>query len=597
MSDAVLPHRSTSAAPEGNALDSNIFENDQETRLYSSSGSESKEESSILAGSKADRKQKRKRTSAKDQAILEAEYRGNPKPNKAARAGIVQKVDLNEKEVQVWFQNRRQINRRKSRPLLPHEVAALGLGGMLSSDPVTVPVSRSTIVPGADAMNTDAAEESSGNGKGGAEQHEDKPSSKLLEHIASEVVEIVQAVSNEVAEPELPKVYSPAFNSQASSDGPPTPSTNAETVGSSFTSTPGHLASRWSLGNSFSTPSSSSQAQPAATPPGFLPSLPPCSEKKGDPVDSKSRSKVRLSMGLDGKAELVESASSSPPREGPVRPSSSVETLPQHRRSLQRSQSAHIFGNSSHRSPYNESIPLLSESTHSSPRNVSALFAPKLKVGRSRDSRTWVFACDPDARDELTTQAENESSGSAVAAISLIRSTSNSALKPNSNKRNAPALKHDSSANAKKPKLVRAQSGVAMLQRISKPVLKPVKSGKGYDGLMKSPSGDSDKENWVMGEEHHARRRRLPSSKPDSQQNSKAVLRDSHKIMSHAGNLGVPKGRRRMAGYAEPKVFEDEGNAGGEEVERFMNGNVSPSKKGDLDCIQGLLSLSQGNWQ
>ena len=39
--------------------------------------------------------------SPKDQATLEAEYKLNPKPNKAARAEIVEKVDLNEKEVQV----------------------------------------------------------------------------------------------------------------------------------------------------------------------------------------------------------------------------------------------------------------------------------------------------------------------------------------------------------------------------------------------------------------------------------------------------------------------------------------------------------------
>jgi hypothetical protein len=40
-------------------------------------------------------------SSPKDQATLEAEYKHNPKPNKAARAEIVEKVDLNEKEVQV----------------------------------------------------------------------------------------------------------------------------------------------------------------------------------------------------------------------------------------------------------------------------------------------------------------------------------------------------------------------------------------------------------------------------------------------------------------------------------------------------------------
>lgn len=39
--------------------------------------------------------------SPEDQAILEAEYRKNPKPDKAARMGIVQRVALGEKEVQV----------------------------------------------------------------------------------------------------------------------------------------------------------------------------------------------------------------------------------------------------------------------------------------------------------------------------------------------------------------------------------------------------------------------------------------------------------------------------------------------------------------
>lgn len=39
--------------------------------------------------------------SPEDHAILEAEYRRNPKPDKAARASIVSRVALGEKEVQV----------------------------------------------------------------------------------------------------------------------------------------------------------------------------------------------------------------------------------------------------------------------------------------------------------------------------------------------------------------------------------------------------------------------------------------------------------------------------------------------------------------
>lgn len=36
-----------------------------------------------------------------DHAILEAEYRQNPKPDKARRADIVKQVSMGEKEVQV----------------------------------------------------------------------------------------------------------------------------------------------------------------------------------------------------------------------------------------------------------------------------------------------------------------------------------------------------------------------------------------------------------------------------------------------------------------------------------------------------------------
>ena len=39
--------------------------------------------------------------SPEDQAILEGEYQRNPKPDKAARASIVSRVALGEKEVQV----------------------------------------------------------------------------------------------------------------------------------------------------------------------------------------------------------------------------------------------------------------------------------------------------------------------------------------------------------------------------------------------------------------------------------------------------------------------------------------------------------------
>lgn len=41
--------------------------------------------------------------SPEDHAILETEYQRNPKPDKTARADIVNRVSLGEKEVQVCF--------------------------------------------------------------------------------------------------------------------------------------------------------------------------------------------------------------------------------------------------------------------------------------------------------------------------------------------------------------------------------------------------------------------------------------------------------------------------------------------------------------
>jgi hypothetical protein len=84
-------------------------------------------------------KGKRKRTATKDKMILEEAYLRNPKPDKQARLDVVQRVSLNEKEVQIWFQNRRQNDRRKSRPLSPQEIAALRFGHIhnMSTDSIS----------------------------------------------------------------------------------------------------------------------------------------------------------------------------------------------------------------------------------------------------------------------------------------------------------------------------------------------------------------------------------------------------------------------------------------------------------------------------
>lgn len=293
---------------------------------------------------------------------------------------------------------------------------------------------------------------------------------------------------------------------------------------------------------------------------------------------------MRLSLSLDGKAELVlTELSSSPPRPQQPRPSSALSSARRRSSGLQRSQSALSFASVS-------------------PRDApSTPFVPRLPTGRSRDARTWEFCADAEARDELTTQAENESSGSAVAAISLIRSTSSTALKSNANKRNAPSGNSEKQRNGsgKKPMLVKAASSLGILQTTGGKPRKNTTKSKEKDGvvLIQSPGGESDKENWIPGEgnEGSQTRRPLPNHRPKLGR-TKAL--GSAKSSTGGNSSNVGRNRTKVTKSVEAEIFEDtEDGVVDVEVEKFMRGEVSPSKKGDLDCIQGLLSLSQGNWR
>lgn len=284
-------------------------------------------------------------------------------------------------------------------------------------------------------------------------------------------------------------------------------------------------------------------------------------------VSPPSASQVRLSLSLDGKAELV-SSSVSPPRQQRTRALSPTSTINQTRPGLKRCQSdvpsSHVPCKSASKVPLN----------------------PQITSGRSRDARTWEFCCDTDARDELTTQAENESSGSAVAAISLLRSTSTSNLKANGSKRNAQAPRKETVVHGKKPKLARASSSLARLHCSDK-------------ALLKSTSGDSDKENWLpQGGSGSSQRRDLALTRPQKQKRRR-LLEESKIVSTHVSILGGHKTTHGKPAPTEVDIFEGPMSEPkvDREVDKFMRGEVSPGKKGDLDCIQGLLSLSQGTWR
>jgi hypothetical protein len=174
--------------------------------------------------------------------------------------------------------------------------------------------------------------------------------------------------------------------------------------------------------------------------------------------------------------------------------------------------------------------------------------------------------------------------------------------------------------------LARATSSLARLQTTNTSVgngkdeLKKGKLGSGE--ILASPGGDSDKENWLpdtSGTGGSQMRRPLPSARPQKGSRRRA-LENSHSSASISKSktpkLGASAAGLEIFDEGEGDENDDQENenenrsrsgkngkgangkkAVDKEVEKFMRGEVSPSKKGDLDCIQGLLSLSQGNWR
>ncbi|KAI9830148.1 MAG: hypothetical protein M1819_005825 [Sarea resinae] len=303
----------------------------------------------------------------------------------------------------------------------------------------------------------------------------------------------------------------------------------------------------------------------------------------------RTSSQVRLSLSLDGKAEVVADGGSSPPHSQPCPSSAPVGPI----RSLQRS-----YSDASTRDSANFLNPV------PWPRRATS--------GRSRDSRTWEFYCDSDARNSLTAKAEEEQSGSAVSAIGLLRSRNSNLLSQNKNKRNALLSRPESAKRVKsthqgdRKKLARSSSSAGRLQAGSETV-KPGAmkvTGKNPKSCSQptrgpSPSGDSDKENWLPGTHTAGMHRRDHQRHHVEQQIQHGVLKDNDHIPSHSNSLEAALGpsRRRVArhrskAHSDIPIWEEN-----EEVADVMAGSPVQREEEDLDCVQNLLSLSQGNWR
>ncbi len=289
-------------------------------------------------------------------------------------------------------------------------------------------------------------------------------------------------------------------------------------------------------------------------------------------LPSSKTSGIRLSMTVDGavKVKTTDEDTPSPPK----RQSQNLVGLPNE--GLRRSHSAVAADE-------------LVKSQKYKARPTSDVF------GRSRDARTWQFYCDGDARTALSTLAQHENNGSAVGAINLIRSQSQNArsnahqrgkvvaLKPKSGAGN---VRKQAASTEQKPRLVRAMSSTARLSsKCEEDIFDTGKSGK--TSHARSPSSDSDKENWAPGtriSSHTARRSQASNASRDVLQDHRAAARLAS---TNTGPFATNKddGNDQKNGVWKKKTRQPEVFYHGEEEEE------------DLDCIQGLLSLSQGAWK
>ncbi|KAI9350048.1 hypothetical protein DFJ73DRAFT_394869 [Zopfochytrium polystomum] len=94
-------------------------------------------------------KRRRRRTSKKELDMLESSFLGNPFPTVEEREVLAQKTYMSAREIQVWFQNRRQNERRRS-------VATLGEPEVLAGSAIATGQSTSEARPTLDRRNPTA---------------------------------------------------------------------------------------------------------------------------------------------------------------------------------------------------------------------------------------------------------------------------------------------------------------------------------------------------------------------------------------------------------------------------------------------------------
>lgn len=295
--------------------------------------------------------------------------------------------------------------------------------------------------------------------------------------------------------------------------------------------------------------------------------IPPVSSHR---TPKKSASLVRLSMNAEGKAEIVTKDASSP---SPPRPHNNF-ILPDPPAAFNDASSADArWRQGLHRS----------------------------SSGRSRDSRAWEFWCDRESRSELGNAAEKDASGSATGAIGLLRTVSGrNVLGSVPSKRNSlaghqahPAKR--SKLDQKRAPLQRSSTSQGRLQGKPGQAVPKLKHS-GSANYIHIAGNDSDKENWSPttdggseGQDRDSDMRRSGTHAPHGTTGRTALA----ETVNAGGKASRPRKQRMGDSGSEVTNPENDG-----ELAAFMRSGTKGASAGDdMDCVQGLLSLSQGNWR
>ncbi|EAW21352.1 homeobox domain-containing protein [Aspergillus fischeri NRRL 181] len=542
-------------------------------------------------------RQKRRRTSPEDHAVLEAEYQRNPKPDKTARANIVSRVSLGEKEVQIWFQNRRQNDRRKSKPLQPHELLA-------PRSDVASPLRQTT---SDDSPSAEAGSSSGGEQYDGREQDRDLAELPLEDGVPQSSYESVESggkddtaqlslssqtsLSSQSSEnsQELHKAIPDATSTQQDNDTPLDDTQLSAKRKRSISDLRGDLpiTLQQQQQQQQQTPGG---LQVLKSPPSLRLSLSFDGEamvrREGEltPSPPKGRNSLRIAMSSDGKA-VIRTEDEPSPSKGRI---SMFSTRSSRFAGLRRSSSAVVLG---------------------TPR--AGAIEKEKAFGRSRDPRNWESFFDTDARSALSTPTSSQSAPNSASPNlmlaprqrSLTRSLSarhtNMSTSTTNDYLNTPIPQHAGEKRRKLSRTVsslgRLESGFSNLNRTPSGTYKISKlrdSMKDKDDL-DIECGDSDKENWIPGTRvSHVRRRAAShhqSQRPVLKESNGRDGRINRNLTATGRRSRIPQLSHRKSIKSMPELDAD--------VSAFMAGGGVASQEEDLDCVQGLLSLSQGAWR